>query len=369
MEENSQSVKIAQEISRTFEDLNNLSKSYFVDEGSTSPKRITQTDVENWTGILGLRVPQASLSKTLQISKGSTQDVKIDALEKQLKALFALKEKLILYFETNGNGQKSKEDFARWLELNENGGIKKGMLRSLVYIFLAVMVVLLVLWCKKRPPSQVEGKSLQVLEYLVKVPAAGDSSSGSVMPWTLVRDSNGAPVLFHKDDTIVFDLGDAGIVSIGLKSGYDSCDVYGYDEKKFTDLDYEKHYKRQRFYLCPGCRLGSLVYHFGKSNFIDDRPNLFYATRFTGNKDTYAPVGPKYERFKLTEVSPYLYLAVNDVYLFGNEIDSLDAAGDTLLHSAAKILPAYKRKDYGYFYRDNGGEFSIKLRIFRRQSQ
>lgn len=381
--------------------------SQVVEDISTSCNyKVTQKDIEAWTGQIGKKIPQSNIPKIHKMvapsSHANNERVSLQAVQANLNSLKELKNLLDSFREKNPSNA-TKETFVDFLNerfrvittedslgmgdtieispshVRESNDECKKSIRKWLIGGGATVTTLLALaayygWLSTAP------RAIQILKFDVDVKSEGVKFEGKLIPWQLLRDkASGDPIILQKGDSLVFDFSQAGVIKFGRTRYYDSCSVGGIDFRNLPDSiaknEEDKQRLREPFLMARKSLIGALIFYLD-SNFIYST-DYFKERRLSNFKPIAVTkseilLNNKTSKYVLGESTPYLYFCVNDVYLHDDEmkflLENRDSIGKdfSLGRDSAKAMEAFSANKNSWFFDDNERSFHLKITIYRR---
>ncbi len=226
-------------------------------------------------------------------------------------------------------------------------------------------------------PAQSEIKNqtafLSIDSIQCKVYARGNDVIGNdTIPWLGVHKLDNLPLLLSIGDSIEIVVDSKDSIWVADKIKYDDnfkCGSNGVSYQNVPTKKWQEFLKKQRdradyILLCQE-PLGSLVFYIDPHYFKFD--STFFLTRkIKGNSPTHIH-GNRFN--SAIKQNGALFLAVNDHYLFKDEMDWLGLHNNFLLRPEDQMKMAYKDNNYDLFYDDNDGFFDITVKVFRKRKQ
>lgn len=306
---------------------------------------INQTDLAGWlTILLGKTIKQDKLSLAMNADSGMGFSTREDILQGMKQLRDYLKE----------YRGEDKKQFANFLTRRVDPSLqrKKYALYGAI-VLLGVGVYWLRVHFSKNSYHLIHNIKCQVY-------AQGNDIIGiDTIPWLGVKDANISPLWLNEGDSLLITWKEGETIEFGRRYGF-SSDVRGNSPKSFD----EKAKKRDRYKIAPGL-YGALFYFISSEGCC--RFDTNYAKRRKILSDTPRPVAlPHDSGLGVVKNSGFLFLGVNDNYLYDTEIDSLKIAGDSLSRPMKATMEAYRNHNNNWFYEDNSGYFTVYIRVYRK---
>ena len=224
------------------------------------------------------------------------------------------------------------------------------------WIVFAILVVIVVGLFYIRPVAETQ-------TFQQRIVAHGDSAHHkSIIPWTLAKDNNGRPLFLEEGDEVFFEIDTSKRVRLTTKDHIYICDAMGQDLSKYDNDSLLKVVRlkqkvRAEFSLSDQ-PIGSLVFYL--SNELIDLDKDFFVRRKILQYQPRPVAGPRNNPFTVGKNDgKFLYFAINETFLFNDEMDSLLNRGNWLMRLAPEAQNAYKNHNNDWFLEDNPDDFFI----------
>lgn len=313
---------------------------------------ITQPDLARWITILtGSDINQS------EISKAKNPNVYLSPEKRRviLEGLKHLKNGLAEY------GGQDKKQFEIFLTHWKNPSLrrKKYVLYGAV-LLLCTGAYWLREYCTRNSPA-----SYRLVHAVgCRVYVRGNDTIGQdKIPWLGVKDSWGSPLWLNEGDSLAITVKEIDKIRYSGKDGY-VCTAIG-DLSRIDDPK-EIHRRPHKIASAP---VGSLVYYIrtdGRWKF----DTSFFSRRQIPINAPKMVAGRVDPGAGLIKNSGFLFLAVNDHYLYHHTMDSLKSVQDSLMRPWKDALKIYSDHNCDWFYEDNPESdfFPVQIRVYRKKT-